>query len=260
MFDTTLGARFPNAKLTALYGAHTMPETAEEVAKDLNITRDHCDRYAEQSQKRYAEALQRGFFETEITPITLPASKRGQEAAVLKVDEHPRPDSIYEQLAKLKPLHEGGVVTAGNASGINDGAAMLWIGGPNIGAKPFARILATAASGVDPRVMGLGPVTAIQKALRRAHLALEQMAVIEINEAFAAQVLGCCKLLGLSGDDSRLNPNGGAIAIGHPLGASGARLLWSATRQLHETKARYACVSLCIGVGQGLAVVIERVD
>lgn len=258
-FDTTLGARFPNPKIVAQYGAHTMPETAEEVAKDLNIPRDQADRFAEQSQRRYAVARERGFFAGEITPITIPSSKKGQEPTVVKDDEHPRPDSTFEQLSKLRPLHEGGVVTAGNASGINDGACALWIGGPNVGGQPMARILATAATGVDPRVMGLGPVTAIQKALMRANLGLKQMDVIEINEAFAAQVLGCCKQLGINGDDSRLNPNGGAIAIGHPLGASGARLLLTATRQLQAINGRYACVSLCIGVGQGLAVVIERV-
>ncbi|GLZ86751.1 acetyl-CoA acetyltransferase [Metapseudomonas resinovorans] len=260
IFDTTLGARFPNPKVNAQFGADSMPETADNVARDYGIDRAQADAFALASQRRYASALECGFFAEEILPVEVPAGRKG--TLTLCADEHPRPDASAEGLAKLRPLFEGGVVTAGNASGINDGAAALLIGtrevGERAGAMPRARILAGAAAGVAPRVMGIGPAYAIPKALERAGLTLAGMDLIEINEAFASQVLGCLTLLGLPHDDPRVNPNGGAIALGHPLGASGARLVLTALRQLERSGGRYAVVSLCIGVGQGLAVVIER--
>lgn len=260
VFDATIGVRFANPKLVSGFGDDSMPETADNVARELEISRQAADAYAAASQARYAAANGAGFFDGEIHPVTI-KSRKG-ETAIL-ADEHPRPDSDAAALAKLKPLFEGGVVTAGNASGINDGAAALLVGGRAIGeaagAAPLARIVAGAVAGVAPRVMGLGPVPAIQKALARAGLTLAQVDLIEINEAFAAQVLGCVKLLELSADDSRLNPNGGAIALGHPLGMSGARLALTAARNLRRIGGRYAVVSLCIGVGHGIAVVIERV-
>jgi acetyl-CoA C-acetyltransferase len=263
VFDTTIGSRFPNPRVTEVYGDHGMPETAEEVARDLGIGREASDRFAAQSQQRCAAARQDRFFDGEIVPVAVPAAKKGEPAGSVAEDEPPRPDTTVEQLTRLKSLFPGGVVTAGNASGINDGAAAVVVGSRKLaertGLKPLARVIASAAVGVEPRVMGLGPVPASKKALDRAGLTLADMDVIEINEAFAPQVLGCLKLMSLCDDDSRLNPNGGAIAIGHPLGASGARLLLTAIRQLHRTQARYALVTLCIGVGQGLATIVERV-
>jgi acetyl-CoA C-acetyltransferase len=260
MFDSTIGARFPNPKVTAAFGADTMPETADNVARELQITRAESDKFALASQAKYARAKAAGFYQDEILPVKI-AGRKGE--TVVADDEHPRPDTDLEKLGKLKALFEGGVTTAGNASGINDGAAALVIGtlaaGEKFGMAPRARIVSGAVAGVEPRVMGLGPVPAGKKALERAGLKLADLDVIEINEAFAAQVLGCLKLFELPLDDARINPNGGAIAIGHPLGASGARLALTATRQLHATGGRYALVSLCIGVGQGLAVVLERV-
>lgn len=262
VFDSALGARFPNPRITKEFGGDTMPETADNVAEDLGLSREDSDRFAALSQSRYAAALADGFFAGEIMPVEVPTGKRTPPRIVAD-DEQPRPESTVESLTRLKVLQEGGVVTAGNASSLNDGAAALLVGsraaGEKAGARPVARILAGAAAGVEPRVMGLGPAYAIPKALERAGLTLADMDVIEINEAFAAQVLGCLKMLDVSFDDPRVNPNGGAIAIGHPLGASGARLILSAARELQRRKGRYAVVSLCIGVGQGLAVVIERV-
>ena len=262
VFDSTLGSRFSNPRTTAQYGDHAMPETADHIAVDLGITREESDRFAIASQQRFARAKADCFYKDELDPVTVPGPKRG-ETAVVTDDEHPRPGTTGETLARLRPLFEGGVVTAGNASGINDGAAALIVGsraaGERAGAAPRARVVSAAAAGVEPRVMGLGPVPASKKALARAGLSLSDMDVIEINEAFATQVLGCLKLMKLSGDDSRVNPNGGAIAVGHPLGASGARLALTATRQLEQCKGRYALVTLCIGVGQGLAAVLERV-
>ncbi len=261
-FDTTLGSRFPNRRATAAFGDHAMHETAEEVAKDLGIGRDESDRFAARSQARYAQARSGCFYSGELHPVTVSGPKRGQTSEVAD-DEHPRPGTSLEKLATLRPLTDGGVVTAGNASGINDGAAALLVGsravGEEVGAAPLARIVTAAAAGVEPRVMGLGPVPASRKALARAGLTLADMDVIEINEAFATQVLGCLKALEIDPEDSRVNPNGGAIAIGHPLGASGARLTLTAVRQLQRSEGRYALVTLCIGVGQGLAAVLERV-
>ena len=260
VFDTTIGARFPNPRLVEQYGNHSMPETGDNVAAELNISRDACDRFAAASQAKYAAAKADGFYAGEILPVAVPTGRK-TPALLVDEDEHPRAGSTYETLSELKPLF-GGVVTAGNASGINDGAAAVLIGsaraGERAGAKPLARILAGAVAGVEPRVMGIGPAFAIPKALARAGLTLNDMDVIEINEAFAPQVLGCLQLLGLSHDDARVNPNGGAIAIGHPLGASGARIALTAARELERRHGRYAVVSLCIGVGQGIALVLER--
>jgi acetyl-CoA C-acetyltransferase len=262
VFDSTIGARFPNPKVTAEYGAHTMPETGDNVARDFGISREDADAFALASQMKYHAALQDGFYAGEIHPISVPTGRK-TPPVVVDQDEHPRPDTTNASLAKLKPLFEGGVVTAGNASGINDGAAALLIGSRSAGEKagraPMVRIRAAAVAGVEPRIMGVGPVPAIRKALERADLSLSDMDLIEINEAFAAQVLGCLKLLEIPFNDTRVNPNGGAIAIGHPLGASGARLALSASRELARRNGRYAVVSLCIGVGQGLAVVLERI-
>jgi len=261
IFDSTIGARFPNPTILSQFGADTMPETAQNVADDLGISREEADAFAARSQQRYEAARERGFYREEILPVTVSQGRKKDPLTVAE-DEHPRAGTTAEKLAKLPAIVEGGIITAGNASGVNDGAAALLIGsraaGDAAGIAPRARILAGAVAGVAPRVMGLGPVEACRKALARAGLTLDQMDVIEINEAFAAQVLGCCKQLGLAGDDERLNPNGGAIAVGHPLGASGARLALTAMRQLEATGGRYALVSLCIGVGQGVAMVIER--
>jgi acetyl-CoA C-acetyltransferase len=261
VYDTTLGARFPNPGIAKIYGSDSMAETGDNVAKDHGISRRQADEFAARSQEKYEKARAAGFFAGEIHPIEVPTGKK-TPPAIVSTDEHPRPESTLEALAKLRPLFEGGVVTAGNASGINDGAAVLLVGsraaGERVGAKPLAKILAAGAAGVDPRVMGLGPVYAIPKALARAALTLDEMDLVEINEAFASQVLACLKLLGIRFDDSRVNPNGGAIAVGHPLGASGARLALTAARELQRQNGRHAVVSLCIGVGQGLAMVIAR--
>ena len=261
MFDSTLGSRFPNPCQTAMYGDQSMAETAEEIGKDLAIGRDASDRFACASQERYAKARSACFYQDELYPVEI-ARPRGAITRVMD-DEHPRPATTLDGLMSLRPLVDGGVMTAGNASGINDGAAALIVGsrraGERVGAMPLARIVSSGVAGVEPRVMGLGPVPASKKALARAGLTLADMDVIEINEAFAVQVLGCLRLLDLEADDTRLNPNGGAIALGHPLGASGARLALTAVRQLHRAQGRYALVTLCIGVGQGLAAVFERV-
>jgi acetyl-CoA C-acetyltransferase len=262
VFDTTIGARFPNPRIVEQFGNDSMPETGDNVAVEFGISREAADRFAAASQARYAAAKAEGFYADEILPIEVPTGRRTPPIVVAD-DEHPRPETSFESLAALKPLFAGGVVTAGNASGINDGAAALLVGsaaaGERAGAKPLARILAGAVAGVEPRIMGVGPAHAIPKALARAGLALDDMDVIEINEAFAPQVLGCLKLLNVGFDDARVNPNGGAIALGHPLGASGARIAYTAVRELHRRQGRYAVVSLCIGVGHGIALVIERV-
>ena len=261
VFDSAIGARFPNPRISAEYGDDSMAQTADNVATEFAISREDADAYAARSQARYARALAEGFFADEITPVAVPGGGKAPPV-VVGADEHPRPQSTAEALAKLRPLTAGGVTTAGNASGINDGAATLLVGsralGERLGIKPLARVLAGAAVGVAPRVMGIGPALAIPKAVARAGIRLQDLDVIEINEAFAAQVLGCLKLLQLPFDEARVNPNGGAIAIGHPLGASGARLALTAARQLAAGGGRYAAVSLCIGVGQGLAVILER--
>lgn len=261
--DSTLGARFTNPAFASAYGNDAMPQTADNIASDLGISREDSDIFAAASQAKYEAARADDFFKEEIIAIDVPQGRK-QPPLTVDSDEHPRPKSDLEALSGLRTLFEDGVVTAGNASGINDGAAALIVGnaaiGEKFGVKPRVRIIAGAVAGVEPRVMGFGPVFAIRKALSRAALALSDMDIIEINEAFAPQVLGCLKMLELDFDDSRINPNGGAIAIGHPLGASGARIAITAMRQLERTGARYAVISLCIGIGQGIAAVLERVE
>jgi len=262
MYDTTIGSRFTNPKFKKLYGDQAMPETGDNVAKDFNVTREQADEFALASQKKYAKAEQEGFYKGEIMAIALPSKKKDAPPAMVDADEHPRRDSTMESLTKLKPLYEGGVVTAGNASGVNDGAAALVVAsrkwGERNGKKPIARILSAASAAVEPRIMGVGPAYAIPKALERAGKSLKDMDVIEINEAFASQVLACLRLMNVDFKDPRVNPNGGAIAIGHPLGCSGARLALTVARELQQSGGKYAAVSLCIGVGQGLAVILER--
>ncbi len=262
MYDSTIGSRFTNPRFRKLYGDHSMPETGDNVAKEFGVTRGEADTFALASQKKYAKAEAEGFYKGEIFPLEIPGRKRDAPPTIVAQDEHPRRDSTMEALAKLKPLFEGGVVTAGNASGVNDGAAALVVAsrkwGEKNGREPMARILSAASAAVEPRIMGVGPAYAIPRALERARLDLKDMDVIEINEAFASQVLACLKLMKVDFEDPRVNPNGGAIAIGHPLGCSGARLALTAARQLRESGGRYAAVSLCIGVGQGLAVILEK--
>ncbi|MGP4951495.1 3-oxoadipyl-CoA thiolase [Psychrobacter sp. DM8] len=262
VFDTTIGSRFPNPVLTKEFGGDSMPQTGDNVARKYDISREEADKFAAASQAKYQTAKQASFFDEEITPITVSQGKKLPDKAITE-DEHPRASSTVEALQKLKPLNENGVVTAGNASGINDGAAALIIGSKQaeekLGFKPIAKILSSGAMGVEPNIMGVGPVEAIKLALKRADLTLDDMSIIEINEAFASQVLGCLKGLDIDFDDTRVNPNGGAIAVGHPLGASGARIALSTARELQRTGGQYAVVSLCIGIGQGLAMVIERV-
>ncbi len=259
--DSTIGARFANPRLVQRYGNDSMPQTGDNLARLYDISREEADRFAAGSQSRYQAALLAGVLDDEIMAVDVPSARKGESRQV-SVDEHPRAQSDFSALSRLKPLFEGGVVTAGNASGINDGAAALVLGNREIGlahgVAPMARILSSAVVGVEPRIMGIGPHQAIVVALQRAGIGLEQVDLIEINEAFAPQVLGCLKALELSFDDPRVNPNGGAIAMGHPLGASGARLVLSACRTLQRQQQRYAVVSLCVGVGQGVAMVIER--
>jgi acetyl-CoA acyltransferase len=259
--DTTMGWRFINKALKEVYGTETMPETAENVATDYQISRADQDAFALASQNKTAVAIAEGVFAREIVPVSIP-QKKG-DPLVFAQDEHPRATTT-EALAKLKGVvRADGSVTAGNASGINDGACALLIASAEAvqqhGLKPLARIVGMATAGVAPRVMGIGPVPAVQKLMRQTGLTLEQMDLIELNEAFAAQGLAVLRQLGLSDTDPRVNPNGGAIALGHPLGMSGARLVTTATYQLHRTGGRYALCTMCIGVGQGIAMIIERV-
>jgi acetyl-CoA acyltransferase len=260
--DTTLGWRFINPAMKARYGVDSMAETAENVAEEFCVTREDQDHFALRSQKRTAEAQEKGLFAEEIVPVEVP-QKNGAPIWV-ESDEHPRPETTYEGLARLKPVAKpNGTVTAGNASGINDGACALLIASADAakraGLHLRARIVASAATGVAPRVMGIGPVTATRKVLALAGLQLSQMDVIELNEAFASQALAVLRELGVADDAPHVNPNGGAIALGHPLGASGARLVTTAVRQLQRTVGRYALCTMCIGVGQGIATILERV-
>ena len=260
--DTTLGWRFVNPLMQSLYGVDSMPETAENVAAQFKISRDDQDLFALRSQQRYAAALAAGVFSDEIVAVNLPEVK-GEQTTV-SVDEHPRANTTLSALQKLKPVvHANGTVTAGNASGINDGSAALLIASEQAikqyGLTPKARIISTSSAGIEPRIMGMGPVPATQKVLKSTALQLEQIDVIELNEAFAAQALAVMRQLNLADDTSQVNPNGGAIAVGHPLGASGARLAMTAMYQLHRTQGRYALCTMCIGVGQGIAMIIERV-
>ncbi|WP_309638800.1 3-oxoadipyl-CoA thiolase [Methylibium sp.] len=261
VYDTTIGWRFVNRLMKEQYGVDSMPETAENVARDYGIERDAQDRMALASQQKAVAAQQSGFFDAELTPVSI-AQKKGEPIVVAK-DEHPRATSL-ESLANLKGVvRPDGTVTAGNASGVNDGACALLLASEvalkTHGLTPRARVVGMATAGVAPRVMGIGPAPATRKVLALTGLALAQMDVIELNEAFAAQGLAVLRQLGLQDDDPRVNPNGGAIALGHPLGASGARLATTAVNQLHRSGGRYALCTMCIGVGQGIAVVLERV-
>ncbi|MER1966059.1 3-oxoadipyl-CoA thiolase [Castellaniella sp. GW247-6E4] len=260
IYDTTIGWRFVNTLLKQQHGVDTMPETAEYVAADYKISREDQDRMAYASQLKAAAAQKAGFFSAEITSVAIP-QKKG-DPMVFSRDEHPRETSL-EALARLKPVvRAGGTVTAGNASGVNDGACALLVASEaeanRQGLTPRARVVGMATAGVPPRIMGMGPAPATRKVLAQTGLTLDQMDVIELNEAFAAQGLAVLRDLGLADDDARVNPNGGAIALGHPLGASGARLAMTAVNQLHRTGGRYALCTMCIGVGQGIAVVLER--
>ena len=262
VYDTTIGWRFVNPAMKKAFGVDSMPQTADNVAADFNVSRADQDAFALRSQQRWAAAQAAGIFKDEIVAVTIP-QKKG-DPIVVDADEHPRPETTLAQLGKLKGVNGPDLsVTAGNASGVNDGAAALAILSEQAakaqGLTPKARVVAMAAAGVEPRIMGIGPVPAARKALAKAGLTLDQMDVIELNEAFAAQGLAVLRELGLADDDSRVNPNGGAIAIGHPLGMSGARLATTAMHQLRRTGGRHALCTMCIGVGQGIALVIERV-
>jgi 3-oxoadipyl-CoA thiolase len=261
IFDTTIGWRFVNPAMKSKYGTDSMAETAENVAEDFHIARADQDAFALRTQQRWAKAHAGGFFRSEVLPVSIP-QKKG-EPKVFDTDEHPRPDTTLDNLAKLKPIVKtNGTVTAGNASGINDGSCGLLLASEaaarKYGLTPRVRVLATAAAGVAPRIMGMGPVPATRKVLAKAGLPLSKMDVVELNEAFAAQALAVLRDLGLPDDADHVNPNGGAIAIGHPLGASGARLVTTAIYQLQHSKARYALCTMCIGVGQGIATILER--
>ncbi|WP_233237496.1 3-oxoadipyl-CoA thiolase [Bordetella sp. LUAb4] len=261
IYDTTIGWRFVNKLMKAQYGVDAMPETAENVADDFKISREDQDIFALASQEKAVKAQQSGFFDTELTPVSVP-QKKG-DAVVVDKDEHPRSTSL-EALARLKGVvREGGSVTAGNASGVNDGAAALLLANESAlsrhGLKPRARVVGMATAGVPPRIMGMGPAPATRKVLALTGLTLDQMDVIELNEAFAAQGLAVLRDLGIADNDPRVNPNGGAIALGHPLGASGARLATTAINQLERSGGRYALCTMCIGVGQGIALILERV-
>ncbi|MFV4757819.1 3-oxoadipyl-CoA thiolase [Citrobacter freundii] len=262
MFDTTIGWRFVNPLMQQQFGTDSMPETAENVAELLNISREDQDAFAYRSQQRTSKAQRDGILAQEIVPVQI-IGKKGAVSAV-RDDEHPRAETTMEQLAQLKtPFRKGGVVTAGNASGVNDGAAAMIIASEQQvkeqGLTPRARIVAMATAGVEPKYMGLGPVPAVRKVLERAGLNINDMDVIELNEAFAAQALGVMRQLGLADDAPHVNPNGGAIALGHPLGMSGVRLALAATLELERRNGRYALCTMCIGVGQGIALILERV-
>lgn len=262
MYDTTIGWRFKNKKLEKAFGTHSMPETADNVAEDYEISREDQDKFAAESQRRWAAAQEAGVFIDEIVPVTIP--QRKGDPIVVDTDEHPRPGTGVEDLAKLRGVNAPDLtVTAGNASGVNDGSAAALIASEEAasanGLTPKARIVAMAAAGVPPRVMGIGPVPATQKVLGLAGLTLEQMDVIELNEAFASQSLAVLRELGLPDDAPHVNANGGAIAIGHPLGMSGSRLVLHAANQLQRTGGQYALCTMCVGVGQGIALVLERV-
>lgn len=262
MHDSSFGWRFVNPKMKELYGTHAMGETAENLVDEFGISREDQDKFAVWSQQKAAAAQQSGRLAEEITPVSIPQRKK--DPIHFDTDEFNRPGTTMEALAKLRPaFRKDGTVTAGNASGLNDGAAAMLVaseqGLKNHNLKPLARIVSSGVSGVEPRIMGIGPVFASQLALKRAGLSLEQMDVLELNEAFAAQVLACTRKLGLADNDPRINPNGGAIALGHPLGMSGTRILQTAAIELHKKGGKYALVTMCIGVGQGYAVVLERV-
>lgn len=260
MYDTTIGWRFVNPRMEAKYGVDSMLDTAENVAEEKRVSREDQDAFALRSQQRAAAAQQTAFFAEEIVPVEVVSRKN---TTVVSVDEHPRPDSTLEGLAKLKPIHPHGSVTAGNASGINDGAAALILGSERAiaahGLRPRARVLAMATAGVEPRTMGMGPVPATEKLLAHLSCGIDRFDVVELNEAFASQSLACLRALHLADDAAHVNANGGAIALGHPLGMSGARLVLTAVHRLERENARHALATMCIGVGQGIAIALERV-
>jgi len=261
-YDTTLGWRFVNSQIEKQYGIDSMAETAENIADDFDISRDDQDLFALRSQHKAEAAITAGVFRDEIVPVSI-AQRRG-DPVIVDTDEHPRPGSTLDGLARLKPIvRTGGTITAGNASGVNDGAAALLIASAAVardqGLEPVARVVAWAVAGVEPRIMGIGPAPASEKVLAIAGLTIEQMDIIELNEAFAAQGLATLRRLGVADDAERVNPNGGAIALGHPLGMSGARLVMTAVYQLRRTGGKYALCTMCIGVGQGIAMIVERV-
>jgi len=262
MYDTTIGWRFPNPALHKQYGTEAMPETAENVAEDYQVSREDQDKFAYWSQQKAGRAMENGRLAEEIVPVTIPQRKK--DPIIVDRDEHPRPETTLEQLNKLPtPFREGGTVTAGNASGVNDGAAAALIASETAikehSLTPIARVVAMTSIGVLPRVMGIGPAPATDRLLGRLGLTINDMDVLELNEAFAAQALAVTRSLGIEDDDPRINPNGGAIALGHPLGASGTRLVMTAARELQHTGGKYALTTMCIGVGQGIAMVLERV-
>ncbi|MEX0302369.1 MAG: acetyl-CoA C-acyltransferase, partial [Leisingera sp.] len=262
VYDTTIGWRFVNPKMEKLYGTDSMPQTADNVAEDYGVSREDQDAFAARSQTRWAAAHEMGLFSDEITPVAIP--QRKGDPLVVDTDEHPRPGTSAEKLSGLKGVNgPDKTVTAGNASGVNDGAAAILMANEAAaaknGLKPMARIVGMAAAGVEPRIMGIGPVPATRKVLARTGLSIEQMDVIELNEAFASQGLATLRELGVPDDAPHVNPNGGAIALGHPLGMSGARLVLTAAYQLQRTGGRYALCTMCVGVGQGTALILERV-
>jgi len=262
VYDTTIGWRFVNPKMKAIYGTDSMPETADNVATDYNISREDQDAFAARSQARWAASNEAGIFADEITPVSVP--QRKGDPIIVDTDEHPRPGTDAAKLAKLRGVNGPDLsVTAGNASGVNDGAAAILMaseaGASKNGLTPMARVIAMQAAGVDPRIMGIGPAPASQKVLAKAGLTIDQMEVIELNEAFASQGLATLRELGVADDAAHVNPNGGAIALGHPLGMSGARLVLTAAYQLKRTGGRFALCTMCVGVGQGVALIIERV-
>ena len=262
IFDTTIGWRFANKLLQKQYGLDSMPETAENLAEKYHISREDQDEFAWRSQQKAGQAQESGRFAEEIVPVSIP--QRKADPLLVEQDEHPRPETKLEKLGKLStPFRENGCITAGNASGVNDGAAALIVASETMAKKqkltPIARIIGMATAGVEPRIMGYGPVPATQKLLSLTGISLDEIGVIELNEAFAAQALAVLRALNLSDDDPRVNPNGGAIALGHPLGMSGARLALTAMRELQLRKERYALCTMCIGVGQGISLLIERV-
>ena len=259
--DTTIGWRFVNRMMKKQYGIDSMPETAENVAEQFNISREDQDLFALRSQEKTAKAQADGIFDEEIVAIEIP--RRKQEPLIFNKDEHPRASTLDKLNALAAPFRENGSITAGNASGVNDGAAAMLVASADAvqkhGLKPVAKVLGMATAGVEPRIMGIGPVPAVRKLLDKQGLTIDQVDVIELNEAFAAQGLAVMRELGIKDDDARVNPNGGAIALGHPLGMSGARLLMTAAFQLQRTGGRYALCTMCVGVGQGIAMLIERV-
>lgn len=260
MFDTTIGWRFTNKKLEAMYGSDTMPKTAENVAERYNISREEQDEFALESQRRAKQAIEQNAFKDEIVPVVY-KDRKGNEI-IVDTDEHPRPDTSMEMLSKLRPIFEGGTVTAGNASGVNDGAAALLIMSADkakeLGLKPLAKYVVGATAGLEPAVMGLGPIYASRKALQRAGLSVDDIGLVELNEAFASQSIECIRQLEL--DTEKVNVNGGAIAFGHPLGASGARILTTLIYEMNKRDTQYGLATMCIGVGQGIATIVEKVQ